>query len=300
MANFNIYQTITDRMIAEMEKGLIPWRKPWVVALTGVKIRGEIDLRKIAFNRITKRAYSMLNQMLLGKAGEYASFKQWTEIGGKVKKGAKADIVVFWTTFDKEVQDPQTGKKEIVQIPMLRYYNVFHISQVEGVKPLDFTDEKQKPHITFEPEIEAEEMANAYLQRENISLDFGGDSAFYSPIGDYINIPSKESFRGNAAEFYSTLYHEIVHSTGHKSRLNRLSKGAHFGNEEYSKEELVAEIGSAGLLFYLGIETKSSFKNSTAYVQSWLRKLKSDNKFVISAAGQAEKAIDFIIGEVQA
>lgn len=300
MANFNIYQTITDRMIAEMEKGLIPWRKPWVVALTGVKIRGEINLRKIAFNRITKRAYSMLNQMLLGKAGEYASFKQWTEIGGKIKKGAKADIVVFWTTFDKEVKDPQTGKKEIVQIPMLRYYNVFHISQVEGVKPLDFKNEKQKPHITFEPEIEAEEIANAYLQRESISLDFGGDSAFYSPIGDYINVPSKESFRGNAAEFYSVLYHEIVHSTGHKSRLNRLSKGAHFGNEEYSKEELVAEIGSAGLLFYLGIETKSSFKNSTAYVQSWLRKLKSDNKFVISAAGQAEKAIDFIIGEVQA
>lgn len=124
MAKANVYEMVTARIIAELEKGNIPWEKPW----TGV--------RSGAFNRISKRPYSLLNQMLLQHSGEYATFKQWQELGGHVRKGEKSEIVVFWKIFEAEETNPETGEKETKKIPLLRYYNVFHISQVEGVEPL--------------------------------------------------------------------------------------------------------------------------------------------------------------------
>lgn len=119
----NVYQMVTDRIIEELEKGLIPWNKPW----TGV--------RSGAFNRISKKPYSLINQMLLKHNGEYATFKQWQDLGGHVRKGEKSEIVVFWKIYEKE-EINDNGEKEIKKIPLLRYYNVFHISQVEGVEPL--------------------------------------------------------------------------------------------------------------------------------------------------------------------
>ena len=146
---------------------------------------------------------------------------------------------------------------------MLRYYNVFHISQVDGVEV------KEKPIVYIEPIEEAERIKEEYKAREHIEIkEIVSNKAFYSPSGDYIQVPCKEQYT-NIEEFYSTLFHEMVHSTGHKTRLDRLETGsnAHFGSETYSKEELTAELGSASLLNMLGIETPKTFRNSSAYIR---------------------------------
>ena len=204
----------------------------------------------------------MINQMLLKHTGEYATFKQWQDLGGQVKK-----------------------------IPMLRYYNVFHITQVEGVKPLE------RPFAEVKPIEEGDKIIIDYITREHIKFDeCASNEAYYSPSQDRVVVPMKEQYKA-INEYYSTTFHELTHSTGHQSRLNRLQTGAvaAFGGEEYSKEELVAEIGSASLMNMLGIETTKTFRNSAAYIQSWLKVLKNDNKFIVSAASKAEKAVNYIL-----
>lgn len=279
MAKFNIYEEITNRIIEQLEKGRIPWHKPWSGIAGG------------AYNRVSKKPYSLLNQMLLMHDGEYATYKQWSDLGGTVKKGEKSEIVVFWKILNtEEVKD---GKIEKKSIPLLKYINVFHVSQVEGVEPKDI-----KP-IEHEPIDEAERIKADYAKRENLLIEeIVTNQAFYSPMRDYIQVPCKEQFK-DIMEFYSTLFHEMVHSTGHKDRLGRLDSSvrvAGFGSEEYSKEELIAEIGSAFLMNHIGIETPKTFDNSAAYIQSWLKVLRNDNKFIVSASGKAEKAMKYILG----
>lgn len=280
MAGKNVYDLVTERIIAELEKGIIPWEKPW----TGV--------RSGAYNRVSKKAYSLLNQMLLKHTGEYATFKQWTDLGGHIKKGEKSEMVVFWKIFEKEEINSDTGEKEVQKIPMLRYYNVFHISQVEGVEPLAI------PFRDVEPIEEADKVIADYVARENIEFtECASNEAYYSPSRDCVVVPMKEQYK-LINEYYSTTFHELTHSTGHKNRLDRLKSGqnAAFGSENYSKEELVAEIGSASIMNLLRIETKKTFRNSAAYIQNWLQVLKNDSKFIVSAAGRAEKAVNYIMG----
>ena len=177
---------------------------------------------------------------------------------------------------------------------MLRYYNVFHISQVDGIEPLSY-EPKELPPLD-----EAEKVISDYITREHIVLEnTASNEAYYSPSRDLIHLPLMEQFQ-NEAEYYSTAFHELTHSTGHKNRLDRLNSAttARFGSEDYSKEELVAEIGSANLMNILGIETKGSFRNSTAYIQNWLSVLRSDAKFIVSASCKAEKAVKYILNEV--
>lgn len=277
----SVYEMVTERIIEQLENGVIPWEKPW----TGV--------RSGAFNRVSKKSYSLLNQMLLGKAGEWASFKQWTELGGHIRKGEKSEIVVFWKILPvEEVQED--GSKIVKQIPLLKYINVFHISQVDGVEPLP----KEEMH-DIEPIEKAESILIDYWTRENITVEhIKGNKAFYSPMRDMIQLPLFEQFK-NANEYYSTAFHESIHSTMKENRCNReeerKNKLVAFGSKEYSKEELVAEVGSASLMNIVGIETKKSFKNSTAYIQSWIRVLKNDVKFIVSASSKAEKAVKYIL-----
>ena len=277
----NIYQMVTDRIIAELESGVIPWEKPW----TGV--------RDGAFNRISKKPYSLVNQIMLKHRGEYASYKQWQSIGGQVRKGEKSEIVVFWKILKKEETNDQ-GKTEEKTIPVLKYYPVFHISQVDGVEPL----KEEELHDT-QPIEEAEELLNGYISREGIILEYeASNKAYYSPARDVIHLPLIEQFP-EVSEAYSTYFHEAVHSTGHGKRLARFQAGAGsaaFGSESYSKEELVAEIGSAMICNMLKIETKHSFRNSAAYIQNWLTVLKNDNRFIVSASSKAEKAVNYIVG----
>ena len=282
----SVYEMVTERIIEQLEQGVIPWEKPW----TGI--------RSGAYNRISKKSYSLLNQMLLKHKGEYATVKQWQDLGGHVRKGEKSEIVVFWKIQPIE-EEKEDGTKEVKQIPLLRYFNVFHISQVDGVEPLskDALNE-------IEPIEKAESILYSYWTKENITVEHvAGDKAYYSPSLDMIHLPLFEQFI-SANEYYSTAFHESIHSTMKESRCDRAEdrkgKLVAFGSNEYSKEELVAEIGSASLMNIIGIETNKSFRNSSAYIQNWLSVLKNDVKFIVSASSKAEKAVDYILGETLA
>lgn len=292
------YELVTKRIIEKMENGIIPWQRPWVIKEQKV----DANLAKrLAFNRITKRIYSSTNQCLLENVGEYATFKQWTEIGGKIKKGSKAEIVVFWKWLEEQVKDTDEDGTEVIKIkktPLLRYYQVFHISCVDGVKPLEKFD-TDTDAAAFEEMQDAEQLINLYSEREQLPIYFSGNQAFYSPMTDSITIPQKFKFKENGAEFYSTVFHEMAHSTGHEKRLNRLTKTAHFGNEDYSKEELVAEISAASILATLNIETESTLTNTTAYLQSWISALKNDKRLFVFASAQADKAVEYIFNGKQ-
>ena len=274
----DIYATITDRMIAEMEQGEIPWKKPWMAS-------------GLAVSHTTGKPYSLLNQMLLGRAGEYLTYKQVQQDGGYVRKGEKASMVVFWKFIEQE--DEETG--EVKQVPFLRYYNVFHIDQCEGIRA-KYTRELTE---SANPDATAESLINAYLVREGVKLEHQeGNRAYYAPATDTVVLPLMKQF-AESTEYYSTAFHELTHSTGHVSRLARIDSPAAFGSESYSKEELIAELGASALVHHCGLETPSSFRNNTAYIQNWLQVLKNDKRFIVSAAGKAEKAVNLILGEGQ-
>lgn len=273
---FDIYQTITDRIIAALENGDIPWNRPLVAAGAAVK-------------HASGEPYSLLNQLLLNRPGEYLTFKQIQQEGGKVRKGEKASMVVFWKWVEKKEEDSEEVKK----IPFLKYYSVFHVDQCEGIKS---KHTQEMPNV-FEADEKADEIIRSYVSRSGLTLVHEeGNSAYYHPASDRVVLPKVEQFK-STAEYYSTAFHELAHSTGHESRLNRIAKLAVFGSDEYSKEELVAEIGSATLVNHAGLETSSSFRNSTAYVQNWLKALKNDKRLIVSAAGKAEKAVQLILAE---
>ena len=172
---------------------------------------------------------------------------------------------------------------------------MFHIDQCEGVSA-KYTTEAAFPDGA-DTLAAAQEIIYDYLGREGVKLSHEeGDRAFYRPSTDEIVLPIRKQFM-STAEYYSTVFHELTHSTGHPSRLNRLTRPSFFGTEDYSKEELVAEIGAATLVNHVGLETGSSFRNSAAYIQNWLGVLKNDKRFIVSAAGRAEKAVNLILNQ---
>lgn len=269
-----IYAEITNRIISEMESGIIPWAKPWVASGGCVSYA-------------TGKPYSLLNQMLLGRPGEYATFKQVQQAGGYVRKGEKAHMVVFWKWVEKE--DEETG--DVKEIPFLRYYNVFHIDQCEGLK----TRHAEPLPQTANADQKAEAIICDYLKTSGVKLNHEqGDRAFYRPSDDSITLPLLAQFK-ETAEYYSTVFHELIHSTGHAKRLNRIAGTAFFGSETYSKEELVAEIGASALVHAAGLETPDSFRNNVGYIQNWLRVLRNDRKVIVSASGRADKAVSYIL-----
>ena len=271
----DIYAEITNRIISEMETGVIPWKKPWVASGGCVSYA-------------TGKPYSLLNQMLLGRPGEYATYQQVQAAGGYVRRGEKAHMVVFWKFLQKE--DEETV--EVKEIPFLRYYNVFHIDQCEGLKA---KHSKPLPQGA-EADQKAEAIICGYLKSSGVRMTHQqGDRAFYRPSDDTITLPLLAQFH-ETSEYYSTAFHELIHSTGHSKRLSRLDKTAFFGSEAYSKEELIAEIGASALVNLAGLETAASFRNNAAYVQNWLQVLKSDKRFIVSASGKAEKAVALILG----
>lgn len=276
----DVYQEVTDRIIAQLEQGVIPWHKPWAGSSAN-----------LAISRETGKPYSLLNQLILGKPGEYLTFNQVQKAGGRIRKGEKASFVVFWKWIEVDDELNEQKKKKV---PFLRYFNVFHIDQCEGVSP---KHEQQMPEHPAQPFAAADAIITDYLNRSGVKLVHEeGDRAVYRPSCDSVTLPLMEQF-AEASEYYGTAFHELTHSTGHESRLNRLAKCAFFGSEEYSKEELVAEIGAAALVNHVGLETESSFRNAAAYIQSWLKDLKNDKRLIVSAAGQAEKAVRLILGE---
>lgn len=279
---------VTDRIVEMLNQGIIPWRKPW----HGEKASAE----NTAISYTSRRAYSLINQWLLGCVpGEYLTFNEIKKLGGSVKRGEKAHMVVFYTKAEYKRRNDE-GEEEIVTYPLLKYYNVFHIDQTEGVKS------KVKPGEVVEPATDncCDIVIADYIAREGIKLqcDKHSDRAFYRPATDEVVVPMVSQYN-EVAEYYSTLFHELTHSTMKESRCNREAenKGSHFGNEQYSREELVAEIGSAMLCSRLGVSIDKAFKNSVAYIQGWLKSLKNDPKMILWASGRAEKAAKFILNE---
>jgi antirestriction protein ArdC len=287
------YQVITDKIVAALEAGTVPWRKPW-------KSIGGFGPTSLS----TGKEYRGINQLMLSMqsfAAGYGSihwgtYRQISELGGQVKKGETGTQVVLWKPFEKEVD----GKKE--RYLMMRLFSVFNVEQAEWTQGCDskkggwFGKKPTEPVITeadyVEPVAKAERIVAGMPNAPRIQ--HGGDRAFYSPLLDYIGMPPTAAFDSTEG-YYSTLFHELVHSTGHESRVGRegIEAFAGFGSATYSKEELVAEMGAAYLCSEAGIEPR--IDQSAAYIASWLKVLKGDKKFVVSAAAGAGKATDYIL-----
>ena len=272
------YQVITDRILELLEQGIVPWRKPW-------KGGGE------AKNLISQKGYRGVNRFLLNVAN-YASpfwltFKQAQKVGGHIKKGEKSTPVVFWKLLEKE--NPKTGEQK--NIPVLRYYRVFNLEQTRGIKAPEEEGMDAQP---FTPIQRCEQLVAVMPSPPRIQHK--RQAAFYNSALDLVNLPKPESFE-SAEEYYSTLFHELTHATGHKSRLNRpsLVEVSKFADPSYAREELVAEMGSSFLCGRTGIET-ATLDNSAAYINNWLKRLRNDSRLVVQAAAQAQKAADYIRG----
>lgn len=277
---------VTDRIIAQLEQGVCPWHCPW-------SKNGE----NLAISYVSRKHYSFLNQMLLGRNGEYLTFNQVKALGGSVKKGAKAEVVVFFTWFEKEKVNAK-GETETERIPVLKYYHVFHLSDTTGIESKLQPAEQGESILT--PSERAEEAITDYLTREDklrFCNDQPSDRAFYSPSMDMVTVPMLSQYE-IMEEYYSTTLHEFIHSTGAKHRLDRFKDGksAAFGSQTYSREELVAEIGSAMLCSALGIDNDKAFKNSVAYIKGWAKHLASDPRAIVSASSKAEQAARYFLG----
>lgn len=273
-----VYELVTNRIISELENGVVPWRKPWVSG----------GLPK---NFVTKKAYRGINCLLLHLSGfvepYYLTFQQIKKLGGSVKGGSRSQIVVYWNWIESKTETDSKG--EPVVHPLLKYYRVFNIEQVTGIT----YESAVKQFNEFEKNDQCEGIVTGYVDRPEITNL--KQQAFYNPAADIINLPVKESF-ASSQEYYATLFHELVHSTGHSKRLNRegVKDLNDFGSEIYSKEELIAEIGASFLCARAGIENQT-FKNSVAYIQGWLSVIKKDSKFLIHSATKAQKAADYIL-----
>lgn len=284
----DVFQIITDRIVAELEQGTIPWQKPW----SGVQG---------AISHTTGRRYSLLNQMLLGcRSGEFVTFKEAQREGGHIKKGEKASMIVFWKFVENAKRDnadnivhDAKGKPVMERVPFLSYYNVFHIDQSENIQPRFAQEPTQGAPLSSDAA--ADQIVEDYVRHSGVTLTIQrSDRAYYSPSSDNVTVPELAQYT-SVSEYYSTLFHELTHSTGHASRLNRLSDEASFGSESYSKEELITELGAAFLVNHVGLETDGSFRNSAGYIQSWLKALKNDKRLIVSAAGKADKAVAMIL-----
>lgn len=282
-----VLQIVTDKIVAMLENGTVPWRKPWNANTT-------------APHNIAGYAYNGINFFLLSMLGHetpvYLTFNQIKKAGGRIKAGEeKKHAPVFfwkWLQFSKdrngnELDDPRS-------VPLVRFTQVWNISQVDGVElPKRF---KTEPKV-FNPIETAQTVVEGYKNAPAVT--HGGNRACYTPVLDKVAMPIRESFL-SPAEYYSTLFHEFAHSTGHKSRLNRkeVMDGNAFGSHDYSVEELVAEMGAAYLCAHCGID--NTLENSAAYIQSWIKRLKDEPKMLMVAAARAQKAFKHIVGEPEA
>lgn len=272
----DVYQIVTDRIISQLQAGVVPWQKPWTEA-------------GIPRNLLTGRAYRGINTWMLASYGfEKNLFLTWNqikELGASVKKNEKSQLVVFWKTIQKDA-DTQ-GETKTKKKPLLRYYTVFNVAQCNDI-PAHLVPEIVKPQ---------QPIKHCEAIMENMSsppkLQHKQQEAWYNPPTDVINMPRRKSFESPEA-YYGTLFHELIHSTGHTSRLNRKELGDGFGTEPYSREELTAEIGACFLKSHTGIGN-ATFENSISYIDAWLGKLKNDKRLIVMASSHAQKAVDYIL-----
>jgi antirestriction protein ArdC len=276
----SVYSIITEQIIKQLESGVAPWRKPWSTSAPR--------------NLVTQKDYRGLNVFLLASQG-YASpywltFNQCQRLGGRIKKGEHSTLVTFWKFGEYEKQDADTGEGEKHTSVLLRYYRVFNLDQTEGIA--DKLNLASRPRV---PSIDECERIVAGMP--NPPAREQSDRAWYRPSCDTVGMPARNTFE-SAESFYSTLFHELTHSTGHPSRIGRdgIEKLERFGSESYSKEELVAELGASVLCGVCGI-APATIDNSASYLQSWINVLRGDSRLIVSASSAAQKAADYILGK---
>jgi antirestriction protein ArdC len=269
------YEIVTESIIKQLESGVAPWRKPW---------RTEPPA-----NLVSKKEYRGINIFLLASLGYgsryWITYRQAQALGGSVQKGQHGSKVIFWKFDEYRKENKETGETENRKSVLLRYYTVFNLEQCEGIKCPD-------PAPVIHPIEQCESIVNSMPNRPGFEQD---SRAFYRPSTDTVGMPSRSAF-DSAERYYSTLFHELTHSTGHPSRVGREGIMEHntFDSEDYSKEELVAEMGAAMLCGVAGVESRT-LDNSASYLQSWIDRLRSDSRLIVSAASQAQKAADYIL-----
>ncbi len=292
----NAYEVITEKIVSMLESGTVPWRKPWTAAEA---------------RNVDGRPYRGINAFILNASPFeipiFVTFRRAKELGGSVKKGEKALPVVFWKVMDaataaKTPAAPDEAEAGTFEISsrrsrfLLRYYSVFNVAQVEGLPGAKVPALETFAH---DPIHEAQAVVDSMPNPPGITT--GGGAAYYSPAVDKVRVPDLSRFP-RREEYYNTLFHELGHATGHKSRLARKSVAdsiSLFGSADYSREELVAEMTAAFLCGRCGI-APATIENSAAYLAGWIRALKADSKAAVLAAAQAQKAADYILGKTAA
>jgi antirestriction protein ArdC len=271
------YDIITERIIDIMNQGVVPWHKGWIGGGRPC-------------NLVTGKPYRGINVFVLALSGYsswyWLTFNQARKKGGSVRKGEKGAPVVFWKWLEKETEDADTGEKTTDRIPLLRYYTVFNLEQTHGIPD---------PELADKPEINPIDAAQVIISNMPQRPAMVPGRPAYNAKADIVSLPAFKRF-DQAEDFYSTAFHELAHSTGHGSRLCRkeVVEATFFGDPDYSKEELVAEMTAAFLCFEAGIAMQT-VENSAAYIQSWLKVFEDDRKMLVCAAAAAQKASDFIL-----
>lgn len=277
-----MYARVTASILSELERGVAPWRRPWNRAYG------------LPESAVTRRPYRGINLLLLSLASyddpRWLTYRQTLSLGGHVRRGERSTEVVFWKPSEEFSDDGETKKRP----PLLRTYQVFNVRQCEGLSLPEVPDDRSR---RFSERIPRAETVLRHMPSPP-RVQEGERSAWYVPADDAIGVPDIHSFV-SADAYYATLWHELGHSTGHPSRLNRtgISTVARFGTAEYSREELVAEFCSAFLCAAVGLDG-SLVENSAAYVGGWLKALREDPRAAVVAAGQAQRAADWILGKV--
>lgn len=280
MSKPNVYEVVTDRIITAMENGIVPWRKPWTGAGGPTSLSSGKPYRGINNLILSVVATSEGYELPL-----WGTYKQAQALGGNVRKGEKGTPVVLWKPVEKTNDE---GEEESFLIA--RYFTVFNVAQMDGIEiPAKFLTKREPVEV-----LEGVTQALAYDGGPTVR-HLRQDRAFYTPATDTITLPDLDQFRSPEA-YAETALHEVIHSTGHKSRLDRKIENT-FGCESYAKEELVAEIGAAMLATVLGIEVE--YEQHAAYLSSWLKVLKEDRRMLVKAAQQAQKAVDRVSPAVE-
>jgi len=274
----NVYEIVTETIIRQLENGVAPWRRPW---------RAELPV-----NLVSGKPYRGLNVFLLGCQGYgsryWLTFNQANKLGGHIRKGERSSLVTFWHIGEEKIIRDADGNERKSRPFLLRFYRVFNVEQTEGIADkLGLTGASPRVADLAQCEAIVSGMPNPPAREQS-------DRAWYRPSTDTVGMPARGLF-SSVEEYYSTLFHELTHSTGHASRVGRegIENLNEFGSESYSKEELIAEMGAAMLCGITGI-APATLQNFASYLQSWIARLRGDSKLVVSAAAQAQKAADYI------
>ena len=291
----NLYEEVTNKIISMIEKGVAPWRRTW-------------STYGLARNYVSGRLYTGINYILMNNTGHpipyFATFNQVKELGGAIKKNTKANMVIYFKLYYKDCDDktltPEIAKgryekgEDIKVLRFIRYYNVFNVEDIEGIE----IDLNRFPELKLSNNEKISRCEEIIMNMPNPpdSRQIDANRAFYSPAQDFINLPSIGQFE-TSEHYYATYFHELIHATGHSSRLARseVMDFSGFGTKPYSKEELVAEMGASFLSCHCQIDYGSLVENNASYLAGWLKVVREDSTFIFKVSAEAQKAVNFIL-----